>query len=111
MHDLHIGDVVAHVHHFFVGQAMLLQELVIGPDLHGTAHVDVFHAQPLIAQPYRLGFPSRQDCNAQAHLHGQLYGVAILDIHRAKGFAICRKRDGLGAQHTVDVEDDGAYQG
>ena len=57
---------------------------------------------------HSLGVATSDDADAQTHFLGELNGITILDIHRAQGFAIGRKRDGRCRQHAVYIKNNGA---
>ena len=105
-HNLHIGDVVAHIHNLIVGKTVLREELIIGGYLDGTAEIDILHTKTLVAHADAIDLGSREDSDAEAQLDGQLYGVAILNINGAKGHAIGTEINSLGTQHAIDIEDD-----
>ena len=104
---LKVGYVVAHVHHFLIGQPVAPAESFVVGELDGAAHQYVADAEALVAQPDALCGASGEDDNAQAELHSQLYGVAVLDVDGAQRFAFSAEGDGLGTEYTIYVEDDG----
>ena len=106
-HHLIVRNIVAHVHHLLILQAIFLQELMVGLDLHGTTHKDVLHSKTGITLPYRLGIAARQDGDAKPHLLSQLDGISILDIDRSERLTITGQRDGLSRKNAIHVEDDG----
>lgn len=48
-HHLVVGDVVAHIEHLIVGQAIVLEKMRIDVLFHRAAHEDVLHTQISIA--------------------------------------------------------------
>ena len=109
LHDLIVRDVIAHIHHLGIGQLVAHQEFVVSLNLDGTAHEDVLNTEAFITQTDTLCGASCHDDDTQAQLHGQLNGIAILDVHRTHGFSTGMQGNGFCAQHTIDIENDGAY--
>ena len=70
VHHFQIGDVVAHEHHLVVCQAVLLLELLVDLDFHGSTEVDVLHAETFIAVAHGLNLATADDGDAQPHLDG-----------------------------------------
>ena len=108
-HHLIIGDVVAHIQHFFVFQSVTAEKAFVGFYLHRTTHVYVGHAQPLITLLNRLGTPAGNDCDVQPHLDSKLNGITVLDIDRTHRTAVGMQINGFGTQYAVYVKDYGFY--
>ena len=108
-HHLQVRDIVAHKHHLVVLQAVLLLEILVDLDFHGSTQIDVLHAQALIAVAHGLYLTAADDGDAQSHLDGQLDGIAVLDIHGAQRCAVGSQRDGLCREHAVQVKHNGPY--
>ena len=88
MHDFQIGNVVAHKDDFIILQPIFSDEIIVNLDFHSSTKIDVLHTQTLVALAYGLNLTTRKDSNAQTHLHSQLNGIAVLDIHCAQGCTV-----------------------
>ena len=95
MHHLQVGNVIAHEHHLVVLQAVLRDKLLVGLDFHSRSEIDVLHAQSFVAHAYRFYLTAGDDGYAQTHLHSQLYGIAVLDVHRSQWRSVDSQRNGL----------------
>ena len=104
LHHLKIGNVVAYEHHLFVFQPIALQQLFISRNLHSGNHTDVLHAKFVIALAHSSRVAARNDADAQPHLAGKLYGIAVLDVHRAQRLALRTKEYCFSRKHPVDIK-------
>ena len=111
LHDFVVGDIVAHIHHFFVAEMVLGAQLFVLADFLCHSLMYLSESEPLVAELYGLCGGSCDDCEEELLLHCMLHGIAVLDVDRTHGFARGVERDGLPAEHSVDIEEDGAYAG
>ena len=90
-------------------QLMLGEKLMINRSFDRRSHKHVGNAQAFIAFSHSRCVATRENCNAQSHLDGQLNGISIFDVDGSERFTCGRKYDCLGRKHAIDIKDDGLY--
>lgn len=77
--------------------------------LHGAVQIDVANAKIAVAAAYVLVVAACHYGDVNAHLDGKLDGVSVLDVDGPDGLSLGVHLDSGARQHSVDIENDGAY--
>ena len=108
-HHLIVGNIIAHIHHLLVGQRVFAEQFLISHEFHSSPHVDVLHSKTFVSFAHSGCVAPCDYRHAQSALAGKLYGISVLDVHRAQRFTFCRERDSLSRKHTVHVKHHSTY--